>query len=187
MTPAELDCYSKYLSGETVLLEYGAGGSTSLAAERGVRSLYTVESDPAWLSKVMAEPAVSAMATAGKARLVHVDLGRVKRWGKPANLATFAWWPGYARRPWQDGYSPDLVLVDGRFRVSCIMQTLTHARPGTKIAVHDFWSSSDKSLHVVLPFVDLLESADSLCIFEPKQDPDWRMRLIEARHLFKRR
>lgn len=56
MTPAELACYARHLSGAKSLLEYGAGGSTVFAIENAIASLYTVESDPDWLTKVREHP-----------------------------------------------------------------------------------------------------------------------------------
>jgi len=185
MTAPELACYERHLGGASALLEYGAGGSTVLAAKSGVQSLYTVDTDRAWLDKVKTYAPVQAMLAGGAAKLVHVDLGRIGRWGKPTNLLTTPSWPRYARQPWADGYSPDLVLIDGRFRVSCVMQALWHGKAGTKIAVHDFWNRS--RLQAVLPYVDIIDRSETLAVFVRK--PQWsvpRAAWTTGRHLFSR-
>ncbi len=186
MTGPEIACYTRHLSRDTALLEYGAGGSTSLAAELGVRSLYSVESDLVWLGQVGKSPAVRAMLAAGTAKLVHIDLGRVGRWGKPKTPLMLHRWPRYAHQPWHDGYSPSLVLVDGRFRVSCILQALRLGQAGTKVAVHDFWPR--RHMHAILPLADIVDSAGSLVVLQRKAT--WRplrTAWLRARHLFDRR
>jgi hypothetical protein len=185
MSAPELACYERHLGRATALLEYGAGGSTVLAAKLGVRTLYTVDTDRAWLDKVKTHAPVQAMLARGAAKLVHVDLGRVGRWGKPKNILTFPYWPRYARQPWVDGYSPDLVLIDGRFRVSCIMEALWRGEAGTKIAVHDFWTR--RRLQAVLPYVDVVDRSESLAVMVRK--PQWsvgRAACTMWRHLFHR-
>jgi len=41
--------------------------------------------------------------------------------------------------PWQHGsVKPDLVLIDGRFRVACFLHSLLAAEPGTPILFDDY-------------------------------------------------
>ena len=186
MSLAEVACYERHLVGAKAVLEYGTGGSTVLAGKAGVASLYSVESDVTWLESVRADPAVAELIAAGRAKLVLVDLGRIGRWGKPKNKMWMPWWPGYARRPWQDGFKPDLVLVDGRFRVSCIMQALLNGGPGTKIVVHDFWRRH--YYHAVLEFAAPIDRADSMVVLQSKgQKADFRSRWIAWRYLYDHR
>lgn len=186
MTTCEAACYERHLAGAHAVLEYGVGGSTILAAERGVESLYCAETDAAWLDKVREHPAVAAMVNAGKATLVHVDIGPIGRWGKPKDKWRFYGWPAYARRPWRDGFAPDLVLVDGRFRVSCIMQSLRGGGPGTKIAVHDFWPRAH--YHPVLAFAAPIDRAGTMVVLQGNgQERGPQARLLDWRHLYSRR
>jgi hypothetical protein len=184
MSQDEAECYRHHLAGAQAVLEYGVGGSTVLAAKRKPKSLYCVETDAAWLAQVRRNPAVAEMVASGAARLVHVNLGSTGRWGKPSKTS-FLRWPQYARWPWRDGYSPELVMVDGRFRVSCMVQALLHGGDGTKIAVHDFWPR--EHFHAVLRFVEVVDRAGTLAVLRKKGDIGWRARLLAARHLFDRR
>ena len=49
--------------------------------------------------------------------------------------------------PWRSGplgmtrsdRKPDVVLIDGRYRVACVAATAMNAPPEAVILVHDFW------------------------------------------------
>lgn len=104
-----------YAAAGTVL-EYGSGGSTLMAAECGAQ-VWAVESDAAW-----AEMMVAALAgTTG--RILHVDIGPTGEWGRPVDDSGFRNWPDYALKIWEmPGFAhPDVVLVDGRFRLACFL------------------------------------------------------------------
>jgi hypothetical protein len=60
-------------------------------------------------------------------------------------------------------FRPDLVLVYGRFRMSCIMAAPRLGGPGIKIAVHD-WDCPHH--HCVLPFARRIDGADNLGVLE---------------------
>ncbi|HEX5957142.1 MAG TPA: hypothetical protein VFY92_00610, partial [Hyphomicrobiaceae bacterium] len=90
-------------------------------------------------------------------------------------------WPACAQHPWRDGFNPHLVLVDGRFRVSCIMAAIQHGVP--KIVVHDFWTR--RRLHTVLEFATVVDRVDALAVLKPKEgSPAWRATLVEWRHRY---
>ena len=60
-----------------------------------------------------------------KVKFYLADLGPLGRWGRP--LTPFhRGADAYAELPWQttDGLTPDLILVDGRYRVYCILKGL---------------------------------------------------------------
>lgn len=185
MSADEVACYRRHLSNVSALLEYGVGASTVLAAESGVRSLYSIDTDRDWVAKTGRQEPVARMMADGRAKLVHADLGPIKKWGKPCNYAYFMRWPDYARLPWQDGFKPDLVLVDGRFRSSCILQALKNGGPDLKIAVHDFWKRP--FYHGVLRFVSVLERVGTLAILQSNGVDDWRNALLGLRHRYDRR
>jgi hypothetical protein len=102
------------------VLEYGSGGSTVLAAEAGAE-VWSVESDAVWAQMMQAwfrqNPAP------GRAHVVHVDIGPTENWGHPADESAVRHWPDYALKVWETpGFRhPDVVLVDGRFRLGCFL------------------------------------------------------------------
>lgn len=104
-----------------VILEYGSGGSTVLAAGMAGRTVFSVESDAAWLREMRAY--FIANPPAADLRLHHGDIGPTRDWGHPLDDRRMRRWPGYALSVWdrEDFLHPDVVLVDGRFRVACLL------------------------------------------------------------------
>lgn len=121
-------------------LEYGTGGTTVLAAQLGVPVSYCVESDASWLSAVAHK--ANRVRSQGQLHLRHADIGPVDAWGYPTAQPHSTAAGDYALDVWRqlqaDGASPDIVLIDGRFRVSCFLASLLHARPGTRILFDDY-------------------------------------------------
>jgi hypothetical protein len=117
---AEAEALGTALKGAEVVLEYGAGGTTLMAAEMG-KSVFTVESDRGWLAKL--EAWTAAHPVRGRIVTHAVDIGRTGKWGRPIGTAAFRRWPAYAVSVWDraDFIAPDLVLIDGRFRVACLL------------------------------------------------------------------
>ncbi|GGE03411.1 hypothetical protein SAMN05421774_101624 [Gemmobacter megaterium] len=115
-----------------VILEYGSGGSTVMAAEMPGKTVFSVESDHGWLT--MMEGWFAANPPASTVRMHHGDIGPTGAWGRPADETTFRKWPGYALSVWDrpDFVQPDVVLIDGRFRAACLMTVaLRTTRPVT--------------------------------------------------------
>jgi hypothetical protein len=121
-------------------LEYGSGGSTVLALDLGVPVIVSVESDRAWLQLVRQK--LAARASLDSHHLLHVDVGPTKIHGYPASDAGWRQFHTYPLTPWDfcrtRALNPDLVLVDGRFRIACFLATVLFARPGCRILFDDF-------------------------------------------------
>jgi len=121
-------------------VEYGSGGSTLLALELGVSNVIVAESDPGWVEKIreQAEDIVS-----GQQRLFveYCDVGPVGPWGTPTTF-TEDQARNYVSAVWDRvqmlGVRPDVVLIDGRFRVACFMQTLLKAQSHCEIIMDDY-------------------------------------------------
>jgi hypothetical protein len=107
------------------ILEYGSGGSTVLAAGMAGKRVTSVESDPAWLRMMKRWFAANPPADGTTVDLMRANIGPTRSWGHPADPGQ---WPKFAAYPlavWQrDGFiHPDVVLVDGRFRIGCALAT----------------------------------------------------------------
>ena len=124
---------------ETVV-EYGAGGTTLLAVKSSAKRIISIEADPKWLSRLRRNWRIGLAEIQGRLDLRYVNIGPVaKQWSMPADESGRHLWPAYALAPWRPATSADLVLVDGRFRVACIAQTVLNS-PSATIVVHDFWN-----------------------------------------------
>lgn len=102
-----------------VILEYGSGGSTLLAAGLPGRTVLSVESDPKWARMVTDH--VAAVQRAERVVVRHADIGPVRRWGKPSSRTHAHLFHRYPLAIWSDPEfrHPDVVLIDGRFRPAC--------------------------------------------------------------------
>ncbi|MCB6177147.1 hypothetical protein LHP98_03260 [Rhodobacter sp. Har01] len=107
-------------TGADVVLEYGSGGSTVMAAELGAE-VWAVESDAAWAAGLRSW--FAANPTPGQAHVLHADIGPTRRWGHPVDETRFRDWPDYPLSVWEQPAfrHPDVVLVDGRFRLACFL------------------------------------------------------------------
>ncbi|HWS77418.1 MAG TPA: hypothetical protein VN205_03470, partial [Thermomonas sp.] len=169
MTDAEAgvlrECFSKAAS----LVEFGSGGSTLLAVRSpSLRRIWSVESDPAWVARLRAEPEIAGAEHAGRLHLHAVDIGPVGGYGYPRDASKQHAWPRYVESVWGDpaAIETDLVLIDGRFRVACALEALSRCRPHAVVLFHDFWNRTP--YHPVLAFTDWLGSCDSLAILRRK-------------------
>lgn len=110
-------------------LEFGSGGSTLLADSLGIPTI-SVESDRFYARTVRSALKGTSVA------VVAVDIGITAEWG----------WPLFKRRTpsrirrWRQyveaGFarvSPDLIMIDGRFRVACGLAAGKHTEGATVI------------------------------------------------------
>lgn len=127
----------------SVILEFGSGGSTILAAELGKRVI-SVESDKSWAQ--MMRDWLQQNPQPGQAEIVLADVGPTKEWGHPVDDRA---WKRFARYPlevWDlpDFAHPDVVLVDGRFRVGCALAAAYRITRPTTLYFDDYANRRDR-------------------------------------------
>jgi tetratricopeptide (TPR) repeat protein len=169
MTASERKLYEKYLQSAPSILEFGAGGSTVLAGKLGVKNIVSVESDASWLERISYREELKNVQYLP----FYVDIGVTGEWGYPTELTSAPRWPNYYNSVWAKiDQSPNLVLVDGRFRVACVLSTLLHLDSQSVIVIHDFWDRP--FYHVVLPYLVCIDRVDNIGVFRSRDDIDWR-------------
>ena len=148
MTNNELKLLQSAMDHSKSYLEFGSGNSTYMAvATDNIKKITVVESDVTfWETHLMSTPAIYEAVEKGRLHPYLVNIGVTGKWG----------------------YSYDTVLVDGRFRISCILHACLYCPQDTKILIHDFFNRPN--YYVVLPFLKLEERADTLGLFSIKQD-----------------
>lgn len=133
-----------------VYLEYGAGGSTLLALRASQARVVSVESDKRYLEAV-----VQQVPAQHRDRLtpLYADIGVTGRWGRPL-LSIGRDLKQYPQAPWtrMPSFRPDLILIDGRFRVACALESILHLPAGWtgRIVMDDYVCRPH--LHVVEQF-----------------------------------
>lgn len=178
MSDLEIEMFVKFVGKSEKYLEFGAGGSTLLAAVSGAQSIISVDSDANWLEKVKS----SREATGIPLEIVLADIGPVGDWGVPLGTADAIKWPSYYLSVWNDLKTPpDVVMVDGRFRVACALQALIRMEKDGIVLFHDFWNRPH--YHTILPFCDVLDRVDTLAVLKLSELADFRkMALLISRY-----
>ena len=152
MQPAEIQLISQLINqtGSSSYFEWGTGGSTDSfprALPRGGRAV-AVENFPAWCSRVRAAPFASCAIAAGalEYRCLAPENETVGGAGYPAawlrnhsDAASTRAFGSYIDAIGKDAPSGgwDAVLVDGRFRVACLLEALKFTTPNATIFLHD--------------------------------------------------
>jgi hypothetical protein len=157
-------------------LEYGCGGSTIYALKNTACQVASVDTSQPWIDKVLS----AAGTAATRLTIDYIDIGPIREWGIPENYTSRAAFPLYVERPWQSMPTPDLVLVDGRFRVACFLHSLLSARAGTRILFDDYVRPD---YHVVEEIVRPGVLAGRMAMFNVPADFD-RRKAVSLRDTF---
>ena len=154
-------------------LEYGSGGSTVLANQM-VTNLVSVDTDASFLADVRRK--LSENDRRAMAKLIPVNIGMTSDWGFPVfqkpTRRRVRRWEEYAKAPWRYfrtiGQQPDLVLVDGRFRVACVLESLLSLSPlsETQILLDDYTDRPEYS--VVEQYADV-ELVGRMAVLRPRR------------------
>jgi len=169
MMPSEIELFKSVMRCATRYVEFGCGGTTVLAHSMGCASILTIDSSLTWLEKVKKECVPNGKT---EIKAIHVDIGAVKELGYPKDDSSRALWHLYHTAPWTD---PDLALgdtylVDGRFRVACVMQTALRCSSDATFMVHDF--ANRPYYHCVWRVVREIARTDNLSVFQLRSDFD---------------
>jgi len=162
------DAINQFSVGRKYLLEYGTGNSTIQAVENGL-ICFSVETD--WKYFLEISEKLESYILNRKAWIFYCDIGPVKEWGYPINDEPDQRFLRYSFFPWVQAermaINPDLILIDGRFRVASFLSSYQRALPGTVILFDDYYTRPE--YHVVerieLPYMQIGNVA-AFCVTE---------------------
>jgi protein O-GlcNAc transferase len=156
-----------------VILEYGSGGSTVLAAQMPRTLTFSVESDQAWACELQRKFDQSDVPA--PPILYPVDIGKTGRWGRPINDKKWQNFHRYALSIWIEPFfrHPDVVLIDGRLRPACFVATCLHIRKPVTVLFDDYVDRP--SYHIVENLVKPVEMVGRMARFviQPQPWPVW--------------
>lgn len=128
--------FKRYLLNAKLYVEYGCGGSTLVADEMNVETL-SIESDPYYAKTVR-----KGLKLISQVRIIDVSIGLTGQWGCPvfkkSTSKRIEKWNKYPVAPYEhleNDRVPDLILVDGRFRRACALESARRARLSGKSTV----------------------------------------------------
>ena len=167
MPPAEKAAVEAHYRRARVILEYGSGGSTVFAARHTGAAITAIESDAAWAENLRQGLEAHGLMRPG-IDIRHANIGPTKEWGMPRSHND---WRRYWSLPvavWQgvDAPAPDVVLIDGRFRLGCFAATLIHTTRPVTVLWDDY---ADRAGYAVAEsFVPVTERIGRMARFELK-------------------
>jgi hypothetical protein len=170
---AGLRFFTEVISRTSIYVEYGSGGSTLLASKYA-KLIVSVDSDHRFLERVKKE--LDKSSTISKLELVRVDVGLTGMWGYPVftrpTVGRRRRWKRYAIAPWEvlrrEAIEPDTILVDGRFRVACTLESFLNLGKTSSctILVDDY--AERPYYKPIEHFGDLMEVHGRMAVFRRK-------------------
>ena len=155
--------FRRYLSGASIVFEWGCGKTTEIAArycasdKNSVKEVHSVDSHNFWIEELKSKKV--------KAKFYYVDINAKKKLGHPKDKSKIKNWPAYSGKILELSTPPDLVLVDGRFRVACALKLVSVLPKHGFLLVHD-WNR--KAYHVITAFYDIVEVCGRFCVLKKK-------------------
>ncbi|WP_235866627.1 hypothetical protein [Primorskyibacter flagellatus] len=154
-----------------VILEYGSGGSTVLAAEMPGKTVFSVESDNGWAQMMRAWFNDNPPSEGTSVDVIWSDVGETKEWGRPVDDSQWRRYPRYPLEVWglPEFRQPDVVLVDGRFREGCALAAAFMAQRPLVLLFDDY--AQRKNYHAVEEFLGTPEMTGRMARFDVTPQP----------------
>lgn len=142
MSEAEAAYLTQMYKDASVILEYGSGGSTRIAAAMPGKTVFSVESDQAWAENLQKE--IDASKPVSPVIVYHPDIGEVGRWGRPVSEDNWRKFQRYPTKIWDEPFfrHPDLILIDGRMRCACLVFAMMMIEKPTQVLFDDYAARS---------------------------------------------
>lgn len=161
--PEVADLVRHHYEKANVILEYGSGGSTVMASEMPGKTIYSVESSRVWSKMMRAwfdqeQPASMPMVQ-------RVNVGKTGKWGKPVDNSGFRRYHLYPTSIWDtEGFKhPDVILIDGRFRVACALTAMLMCTKKTTLLFDDY--TERNQYHLLEDFIEPEETVGEMARF----------------------
>lgn len=130
-------------------LEYGSGGSTVLASKLGINYI-TIDTDLLFLNAVKQKVNQIGYKKLSKQTYLHRNIGPTSRWGHPLFPETrkqslLSKFKNYSDPKFFMRDKPDLIMIDGRFRVATLLRMYDFLKSysGWQVLFDDFFSRDD--------------------------------------------
>ena len=140
MAEEEIKFLTSNLEKAEKYLEFGAGYSTLLALHCSTLEIVSVETDSNYIEFLRNEFRTLEYLS-DKIEICHVDIGPTGEWGVPLELGQNSKVSNYLIAPWafvtERGFNPDLILIDGRYRVATFLNAFINC-PGAYVIFDDY-------------------------------------------------
>lgn len=165
----ERELFYEEIKDSNFYLEFGSGGST-FDALKIIKNgkICSIEGSSDWIEHLKKWNFIQKNINSGKLNLVYTYIGKTGEWSTPLEDDKVKLFPNYYSIL-KTAYAKkaDTILVDGRFRVACILNAIKYLDNNVKILVHDF--TNRPHYHIVLKYCDITKNAGTLCVLKIKE------------------
>ena len=169
MAPLEINLLIEKLKVSRNNLEFGTGYSTMVACTFTDLNVFSFETDVNYCRFI--ENKLAEKGEFKNVTVIHVDIGPTRDWGWPELNANVTKFPNYLWTPVSSmktkHFKPDLILVDGRFRVATFLTCLVEF-PGVEIIFDDYVDRN--YYHIVEEVIKPYKTVGRIALFKaPKR------------------
>ncbi len=179
LPPQEAEFVRETYDKARVILEYGSGGSTVLAARSPGKLIFSVETDLQWALSLQRRFDEADLPSS--AIVYHVDIGETGAWGRAKDDSSWRTFYRYPTSIWTESFfrHPEVVLIDGRFRAACLVNACLRAKRPMTVLFDDY--SDRKAYHAVEKLLKPSEIIGRMAVFhvEPQEWPEWATDLLQ--------
>ncbi|MFA7617125.1 MAG: hypothetical protein WBF83_08000 [Moheibacter sp.] len=165
--------FQKYIRNSKNYLEFGLGGSTIFTVLHSDANITSVDTNKEWINFMKGYRLIREESDK-RLRVVFINIGETKSWGFPVDETDSKNFYKFSSEIFEltDASVYDLILVDGRFRVACALQSVLNCQNNKdlKILIHDY--SFRDEYKIVEKYLDNIESVNSLYVFKVKDEID---------------
>ncbi len=155
MSQEEIELVKKYLKPEHTVLEWGSGGST-VHFSKFVKEWHSIEHTTKWHDIVAKEkPDNVTLYHVGPDYQMQKRHGVSSKWPMNENFREYANFAKTLNRKF------DVVLVDGRARKWCALESMACLKQDSIVFIHDFWQRADRGYHDVFEYFDVVDKVES--------------------------
>ncbi len=156
----------KLLKKTNFFLEYGSGGST-IYASKFCKKIISIETDYNFF-KILKGMKIN------NTELIYVNVGKTMGYGVPKKSETLLFEDNfcaeYCQKPWSlmKKKNPDLVLIDGRYRVASILYSFIKNKNENCTYIFDDYINRP-FYHIIYKYINIIEVCDNTIILKKKK------------------
>lgn len=156
--------FKRYLEKGTRCFEFGCGwGTIWIAKLPNIERLKSIENDIVWYEKITKRIEEEKLENIAEICYVDTDSNH-SGWGFPKSKNLEKWRNYYAS--YSPSFNADIILIDGRFRVSCGLDLVRKIETITFVMIDDFLNR--EHYHVLLKYYDKVECGKIAVILKKK-------------------
>ena len=173
MSDLERELFINTIKNSKHYLEFGGGGSTFLVLKSTDAKVVCVEGDINWINHMRMNYFIYEQELLCRIKFYFVYIGKIRDTSYPIDDSEYDKYPNYSSKVFEDidKEKIDTVFIDGRFRVSCALQSIINLNKNVVIIIHDFFDRD--YYHVLLNYLECINQADTLGVFKIKENIDY--------------